>query len=59
MSTFVKKNVLMDADAMRRAIVRISHEIIEKNRDPSVLCLIGIKRRGGPIARILAENMRI
>ena len=32
MSTFVKKNVIMDTDAMRRAIVRIAHEIIERNK---------------------------
>ena len=32
MSNFVKKNVIMDAEAMRRAIVRISHEIIERNK---------------------------
>ena len=29
MSTFVKKNVIMDADAMRRAIVRIAHEMVK------------------------------
>ena len=33
MSKVVKKNVIMDSDAMRRALVRIAHEIIEKNKD--------------------------
>ena len=42
MSNFVKKNVLMDADAMRRAIVRISHEIIEKNKGVEDVVLVGI-----------------
>ena len=32
MSKVVKKNVIMDSDAMRRALVRIAHEIIEKNK---------------------------
>jgi len=54
----VVKSQIMDEAAVKRALVRVSHEIIEKNRDPGELCLIGIKRRGGPIARILAENMR-
>lgn len=54
----VTKSEIMDEAAVKRALVRVSHEIIEKNRDPKELCLIGIKRRGGPIARILAENMR-
>ena len=35
MSKVVKKNVIMDSDAMRRALVRIAHEIIEKNKAAS------------------------
>ena len=37
MSNFVKKNVIMDTDAMRRAIVRIAHEIIERNKGYYIL----------------------
>ena len=40
-----------------RALVRISHEIVEKNRGAENLCLIGIKTRGVPLARRLAENI--
>ena len=54
MSTFVKKNVLMDADAMRRAIVRISHEIIEKNKGVEDVVLVGIHTLGVPMAERLA-----
>ena len=39
MSKVVKKNVIMDSDAMRRALVRIAHEIIEKNKGV-MLCLL-------------------
>ena len=50
MSNFVKKNVIMDADAMRRAIVRIAHEIIERNKGVENVVLVGIRTRGVPIA---------
>ncbi len=65
MSEFVKKNVLMDADAMRRAIVRISHEIIEKNKGVEDVVIVGIRTRGVPMAERLAaaiekiENIKV
>ena len=45
---------LMDAGAIDRALTRISHEIIERNPDVSELCLIGIQRRGVPLAEQIA-----
>lgn len=57
MSDFVKKKVIMDADAMRRAIVRISHEIIERNKGVENVVLVGIRTRGVPIAKRLAESI--
>ena len=45
MSNFVKKNVIMDAEAMRRAIVRISHEIIERNKGVDNVVIVGIRTR--------------
>lgn len=57
MSTFVKKNVIMDADAMRRAIVRISHEIIEKNKGVNDIVIVGIRTRGVPLAERLAASI--
>ena len=54
MSTFVKKNVIMDTDAMRRAIVRIAHEIIERNKGVDNVVLVGIRTRGVHIAERFA-----
>jgi pyrimidine operon attenuation protein/uracil phosphoribosyltransferase len=39
------------------AVVRIAHEIVEKNHGVEGLCLIGIKTRGIPLARRVAENI--
>ena len=50
----VKAN-LFDENAVRRAIVRIAHEIIEKNINVEDICIVGIKTRGVPIAERLAE----
>lgn len=57
MTNFVKKNVIMDADAMRRAMTRISHEIIEKNKGVENIILVGIRTRGVPIAERIAANI--
>lgn len=54
------KTVLLDSNAIRRALVRISHEIIEKNKGVDDIILVGIKRRGYPLAqRIAAEIEKI
>ncbi len=42
---------------MSRALARLSHEIIEKNPDCEELYLVGIRRRGVPLSRILKENI--
>ena len=56
MSNIVKKNVIMDSEAIRRALVRIAHEIIEKNKGVEDVVLVGIRTRGVPLAqRIAAE----
>ena len=49
-----EKAKIMDARAMERAISRIAHEIIEKNKGVTDVALIGIQRRGVPLARQLA-----
>ncbi|MFO7635942.1 MAG: bifunctional pyr operon transcriptional regulator/uracil phosphoribosyltransferase PyrR [Clostridia bacterium] len=48
---------LMDKNSMMRALTRISHEIIEKNKGVDNLALIGIQRRGVPLAGIIADNI--
>jgi pyrimidine operon attenuation protein/uracil phosphoribosyltransferase len=45
----------MDDMAMQRAIKRIAYEIIERNKGCQELALIGIRRRGGPLAERLAD----
>jgi pyrimidine operon attenuation protein / uracil phosphoribosyltransferase len=46
---------IMDGDDMRRALVRIGHEIVEKHGGTNGLALIGIQRRGVPLAQRIAE----
>ena len=48
---------IMDADAMRRAITRIAHEILERNKGTEGLALIGIRRRGVPLALRLRDRI--
>lgn len=50
-----KKAELMDEAAMNRAVKRIAHEIIERNKGTEKLMLIGIQRRGVPLARRISE----
>jgi len=55
MPQFTEKAVLMDGEAIRRSLVRISHEIVEKNKGVENIVLVGIRTRGVPIAERLAE----
>ncbi len=50
---------LMDEAAMKRALMRISHEIVEKNKGAENIVLIGIKRRGVPIAQRICKNIAL
>jgi len=52
------KSVIMDEAAVRRSLTRITHEIIEKNNGTADLCLLGVRRRGIPLAGILRDNLR-
>ena len=49
---------IMDAQSVERTLVRIAHQIIEKNQGVGELCLVGIKTRGVPLARRLSNNIR-
>ncbi|MEY8762306.1 MULTISPECIES: bifunctional pyr operon transcriptional regulator/uracil phosphoribosyltransferase PyrR [Clostridium] len=51
------KALILDKKAMDRTLTRISHEIIEKNKGTEGIMLIGIKRRGYPLAKRIAENI--
>ena len=52
-----EKTVLMDETATARAIMRISHEIVERNKGVDDLVLIGIVTRGAPLARKIRDNI--
>lgn len=52
-----EKALIMDAQSMKRAIHRIAHEIIERNKGTANVVLIGIQRRGVPIAKLLASHI--
>lgn len=51
------KATLMDCSAVERALKRISHEIVERNNGCENLCIVGIKRKGVPLAEIIASNI--
>lgn len=50
-----EKAQIMDAEAMRRALVRIAHEIVERNQGVRDLAVVGIRTRGVPLAHRLAD----
>ena len=51
------KRILMDGDAIRRAIRRISHEILERNKGLSNAVIVGIERRGVMLAKRLQSEI--
>ena len=58
MKNIVKKTSIMDADGIRRALIRIAHEITEKNRGVENVALVGIRTRGVPLAARIAEEIQ-
>jgi pyrimidine operon attenuation protein/uracil phosphoribosyltransferase len=50
--------ILLGADDVRRAISRIAHEIVERDRDPSRIALVGIRSRGDALAARLHDAIR-
>lgn len=53
----MSKNELLDGPSMTRALTRIAHEIIERNKGIDECILVGIKTRGAFLARRLAERI--
>ena len=53
----MSERVLMTAEDVRRALVRISHEILEAHRGAHDLVLIGMRTRGVPLANRLADTI--
>jgi len=48
----------MDSDQIRRTVVRISHEILERNKGVEDLCLVGIRTRGAVLAERIKAAIR-
>lgn len=56
--TLIEKAQIIDADGVRRALVRIAHEIVERNKGTENVVLIGIRRRGVPLAQRLSRFIK-
>ena len=52
------KAQIMDETQLQRSVTRITHEIIERNHGADHICLLGIKRRGIPLAEMIAGKIR-
>lgn len=53
-----EKARIVDADGIRRMLVRIAHEIVEHNKGTKDLVLVGIRRRGVPLAERIRAHIR-
>ena len=51
------KATIMDATAIERALTRIAHEVVEKNKGTENLYIVGIQRRGVPLANRIADHI--
>src|SRR4051812_2015351 len=54
---FIEKATVMDAARIDRALSRLASEIVELNRGIEKLVLVGIRRRGVPLAERIAEKI--
>lgn len=57
MAIYSEKTQIMDAKSIERTLIRIGHEIVEHNKSMDEVCLIGIQRRGVPMAKRIAKNI--
>ncbi len=53
----MEKAEIMDQEQMRRSLIRIAHEIVEKNKGLDDVVLIGVQRRGVPMAKRLQKYL--
>jgi pyrimidine operon attenuation protein/uracil phosphoribosyltransferase len=52
-----EKAEIMDGGGIGRAIARIAHEIVERNPNAGELAIVGVQRRGAPLARMIAAKI--
>jgi pyrimidine operon attenuation protein/uracil phosphoribosyltransferase len=55
---YVEKAQIMDGKAMDRAVARIAHEIVERNQGTEEIVLIGIRKRGVPLAERIRKKIK-
>lgn len=53
-----EKAEIVDADGLRRIVTRIAHEIVERNKGVEDIVLVGIRRRGVPLATRIAQKIK-
>ncbi len=58
MTPIIEKTIVMDDKAIQRALTRIAHEIVEKNKGTKDLIIVGIRKRGVPLAERLADMIK-
>ena len=51
-------SLIMDQEQVRRAVTRIAHEILERNKGIEDVCLVGIRTRGAVLAERLRKAIR-
>ena len=52
------KACILDSEGIRKSIILMAHEIIERGREPGQLCVVGIRTRGDFLARRLAQALK-
>lgn len=55
---FREKAKIMDENTIEKALIRISHEILERNEDAGDLAIVGIRKRGEYLARRIADRIK-
>ena len=56
-ATVREKAEIVDAEGLRRIVTRIAHEIVERNKGTDGLVLVGVRRRGVPLAERVAAKI--
>ena len=56
--SFTEKAVIMNQEEMMRAIKRMAHEVLEANGGVGDLVILGVQRRGVPLANLLCEAIK-
>lgn len=49
---------ILGEKATNSTLMRLSYEIVERNPDAAQICIVGIRRRGAAIAKVIAQNIR-